>query len=867
VPITADTPASGMVFDRWNVTAGGDASIVGNQYSASSTIRMPNNDVTIEALYKTSSTGDDPASIPGCVLWLDGADPNGDGSTVTGALNRWKDKSGNANDAVQNDSAKQPSVVSAELNGKSVVTFDGTDDNLSFSEIADIKTVFWILKEKNQTSDGSNLHFLLGDSSKYDFHRGSGTLWDSTYVADGIKNGVTRVDRADFDGLNTDIPADKYVMVTLLASEDLTATKITKDRDFGRSWDGGIAEIIIYNQALSDTDRDSVETYLYNKWFGTAPVTYSITGTVSGDIQQGVTVAVDATHSTMTDASGNYVISGLTDGAYTVTPSLNGYTFTPGSQTIRITGVDVLDVDFVATANGEGSTYSINGTVLDADNTPIANVLVTVGTVFATTAADGTYTITGVTAGSYNVIPSLDGYAFTPALLPVTVDADLANIDFVAVQGGIPETLNPPVAVVDTYFVQTNDNLVVSPMSGVLANDVNLSNNKDNIMSAVLDTITSNGTLTLSSNGSFTYIPNADFSGVDTFTYHAFNEQANSETVIVTINVIPVGTDVPPTAVGDKYNAIQGGILTVSTEEGVLINDLNASTSTVAIVNQPINGFVTMNPDGSFVYENDDDTFSGLVTFSYKFLGTDPVSSAIVSINVGQIKITLGSVINFTADQIVGLKGENFAKAPKLYGVFENGKKGSLKKIKSSTGSEFSGAWGKKYTLYDKNVLKAGYQSYFEKNGALKPTKVTINAKGKTLAKVKLDEAIYPVQLVPPVITAITDGKDVITTASAGSIITINGMYFGEKAPKVSLEVNGKLLKCKVDKTGMTFMNYKGKSSSMDPATGESSVKVILPAAKKLPSGTYSIILDNKIGIATTSFKEGEGVLPLITIE
>ena len=64
----------------------------------------------------------------------------------------------------------------------------------------------------------------------------------------------------------------------------------------------------------------------------------------------------------------------------------------------------------------------------------------------------------------------------------------------------------------------------------------------------------------------------------------------------------------------------------------------------------------------------------------------------------------------------------------------------------------------------------------------------------------------------------------------------------------------------------MTYTNYKGKQSSMDPVSGLSSVKVILPPAKKLPNGTYPIILDNKIGIATTSEEAEKGKLPLIII-
>jgi hypothetical protein len=51
----------------------------------------------------------------------------------------------------------------------------------------------------------------------------------------------------------------------------------------------------------------------------------------------------------------------------------------------------------------------------------------------------------------------------------------------------------------------------------------------------------------------------------------------------------------------------------------------------------------------------------------------------------------------------------------------------------------------------------------------------------------------------------------------------------------------------------MSYKNYKGKASCMDPITGDSSIKVTLPS-KKLGSGTFPIVLDNKIGIATTPY-------------
>jgi len=292
---------------------------------------------------------------------------------------------------------------------------------------------------------------------------------------------------------------------------------------------------------------------------------------------------------------------------------------------------------------------------------------------------------------------------------------------------------------------------------------------------------------------------------------------------------------------------------------------LNA-TGLTAIVPNPPKG-LDFHSDGSFEY-TPEDNFCGIVTFTYQIDGTQ--STAIVALNIAPVKVTLGSVVTYSASDVVDLNGENFAKAPKLYGVFANGKKGSFKKIKTSTGSEFSGAWGKKLTLYNKKAVKGGYKSYYDSNGPDAPAVITVKVKGKTAAKVKIDGIIQKVQLVPPVITEIQDGSgNTIAEASAGNTITIIGLYFGDKAPKVALEpiAGGKLVKCKVDKVGLSNMNYKGKSSAMDPLTGKSSVKVILPAGKKLPSGIYSIVLDNKVGIATTSSEAGKSTLPLIEIK
>jgi hypothetical protein len=91
-----------------------------------------------------------------------------------------------------------------------------------------------------------------------------------------------------------------------------------------------------------------------------------------------------------------------------------------------------------------------------------------------------------------------------------------------------------PVAVNNSYFL-TNSVLTVSA-SGVLGNDTD-SDLPVNVLTAVLVSGTTNGTLSLNSNGGFTYTPNNGFSGLDGFTYRANDGLANSAVAVVSITV------------------------------------------------------------------------------------------------------------------------------------------------------------------------------------------------------------------------------------------------------------------------------------------------------------------------------------------
>ena len=101
-----------------------------------------------------------------------------------------------------------------------------------------------------------------------------------------------------------------------------------------------------------------------------------------------------------------------------------------------------------------------------------------------------------------------------------------------------------PVATADNYDLPQDGVLnVASP--GVLGNDTDPDGN---VLTAMLVTGPAHGQLLLNVNGSFTYTPVAGFAGMDSFEYRASDGTAQSNTVVVTMTVLP--KPAPPVVTG-----------------------------------------------------------------------------------------------------------------------------------------------------------------------------------------------------------------------------------------------------------------------------------------------------------------------------
>lgn len=84
--------------------------------------------------------------------------------------------------------------------------------------------------------------------------------------------------------------------------------------------------------------------------FEATPQTFSISGNVSGIVSAGVNMTLSESASgntittTSTDANGNYSFQNLSNGSYTITPSLSGYTFNP---TMLVVGISYGNADAI----------------------------------------------------------------------------------------------------------------------------------------------------------------------------------------------------------------------------------------------------------------------------------------------------------------------------------------------------------------------------------------------------------------------------------------------------------------------------------------------------------------------------------------
>ena len=178
----------------------------------------------------------------------------------------WRDLSGNGYHARAAATNNCPMRLDNELGVMPAVDFGtfGSGRYMTWAtNLTTVRSVFWVIG--SQSGGG----FLLGGRSVANFHRGGslGALADDPIWGYDSGLSTSYLNGQSANGWGTGLSGG-YDLVSIVQSSGLTADGLAFDRGFGAGRSGGqrLAELIIYDRMLSDTERRQVEHYLYDKW-------------------------------------------------------------------------------------------------------------------------------------------------------------------------------------------------------------------------------------------------------------------------------------------------------------------------------------------------------------------------------------------------------------------------------------------------------------------------------------------------------------------------------------------------------------------------------------------------------------------------
>ena len=256
-----------------------------------------------------------------------------------------------------------------------------------------------------------------------------------------------------------------------------------------------------------------------------------------------------------------------------------------------------------------------NDTDVESTTTCISNI--------ATQPSNGTVAISA--NGTDIVYTPNDGFSGTDTFVYTACDDDGGtDTATVTVVVDPASTNQPPKLIDDVVTTPLNTNITID----VTANDTDPDG----------DTLTVTGTTT-PANGSVSttgnnvvYTPNNNYSGQDTFDYTVTDNQGNTVTAMVTVNITGA-TNQNPVAMDDSATTGFETPVTIN----VVNNDTDAESTTTCIsgiATQPGNGSVAISANGTDIVYTPADGFSGTDTFVYTACdddgGTDTATVTVV---------------------------------------------------------------------------------------------------------------------------------------------------------------------------------------------------------------------------------------------
>lgn len=235
-----------------------------------------------------------PSSISGLELWLDASDSSTlydattGGSLVAsdGSVARWEDKSGNSRHLTQSSSGNRPQRKTSIQNGKDIVRFDGTDDELIRSSFnlssATAATLVFVMKYRSSAGFlitggfGTNSSFAgmimekNRSTSRFSFVVGSSSLSsDASFGNTAPDTNCNVLTIVYGSGAATSYINNVEDASTSFAGPLNSSSGFCLGGYFGLAGyfsDADICEVAFYDTAITATDRSNLQSYFQTKW-------------------------------------------------------------------------------------------------------------------------------------------------------------------------------------------------------------------------------------------------------------------------------------------------------------------------------------------------------------------------------------------------------------------------------------------------------------------------------------------------------------------------------------------------------------------------------------------------------------------------
>ena len=228
-----------------------------------------------------------PTNISGLQTWLDFSDatklytdaakntPVSSDGDVIGAV---EDKSGQGNDATQSTTNLKPLYKTGIQNSLSVGRFDGSNDRLLIATLASAYTIgdVFVVAKTASVNAGYPLTIKDHDGGLGDGVSGaivnSGFFKYENIIISFDWSGAWGVVRYEIASGTQEVYTNGVSRGTTTEVQTNSNTGVTvgNHQNSSNIWDGAldgdVAEILVYDSALSTADRQFVETYLNNKW-------------------------------------------------------------------------------------------------------------------------------------------------------------------------------------------------------------------------------------------------------------------------------------------------------------------------------------------------------------------------------------------------------------------------------------------------------------------------------------------------------------------------------------------------------------------------------------------------------------------------